>query len=60
MTGFPLEVDKMRDKLIKRLVWIAENCEPDDPEDREYWKEYHQITEQLGIRISNKSRMEEK
>jgi len=35
--------------LYRRLAYIAENFDQDDPEDKEMWDEYRAIKEQLGL-----------
>ena len=50
---------KTRDWLLRRLTWIGENCEPNDPADRVYWKEYKWITKQLGITEAVKKHRDE-
>ena len=38
-----------RTRLFRRLAYIAENFDQNDPEDAEMWTEYKEIKKQLGI-----------
>lgn len=41
--------EETRKRLYRRLVYIGENCDQYDPEDREMWVEYRRIRKRLGI-----------
>ena len=45
---------KTRAILLRRLVYIGETAVPGDPDDKYLWREYREISKQLGLKRYSK------